>query len=647
MADYSSWFHTIAQGGLGPKPVVDNDVLTRNVLRGAQIKEQETRNRLMDMQVKELEKMMGSKGENGGAIGSPTDIQSAIQALANPNMSGGGGQRQEIPSVQGSGQSPQMMPSQGGNNLQPLQIPNQQPINVQQGLYDSTQNRQQGIPMIGSNIPPLNMAGSPQAQPLSQRATPFNIGGPNALPNYPIRSNNDPLRDQNTGQQPIQQQNRYSPNQQVQQTVQQPQQQEIQQYREQNIPQPEPSRLPAIAKTLQSLGSQIENMATPEQAKKVVDYANSPKVAENLNYVGIVPNSVKYYPDKMKKGPLGFEIFDPTIECQMEVNGHNNQFFAKNIPGYEPKVGDRFKVELNNKMQLKGVPEQVKSLLSKEQLSNERELLNASLNHPDQRVRSDAKKILKEHESSLVRIASAKAKEQDGRNLSDVESMAEALKKGTISLSSIKNTRGVALSNKVMSEVRKEYPNFNFTFMEANRKYIESSTNQRILGAVDASLPRVQMLAEQAENLKNSNIPAINRVMKEILTQTGSSTYTDFESNRNAIVQEVNTALSGSSVSSDMRVSIELENLKSARSPKQLLGAIGNLREALLARRESSQQYIYPMEVVRGEMTISEFNENVKKKYRGKYGEEIKSNKTGNSKYSSMSNEELLKALGN
>jgi hypothetical protein len=127
------------------------------------------------------------------------------------------------------------------------------------------------------------------------------------------------------------------------------------------------------------------------------------------------------------------------------------------------------------------------------------------------------------------------------------------------------------------------------------------------------------MLAEQAEKLGNTPIPAWNSVLKQLSVQTGDDKYTNFMSNRNAIVQEVNTALSGSSQSSDMRVQIELDNLREARSPKQLAGSIVNLREALLARRESSMQYIYPMEVVRGEMTKAQFDKNIAAKYRGKY----------------------------
>lgn len=229
----------------------------------------------------------------------------------------------------------------------------------------------------------------------------------------------------------------------------------------------------------------------------------------------------------------------------------------------------------------------------------------------------------------------------------DIPDLAMSLKNGEIGLAQIKNTRGIAISNKVISKVRKEFPHYNFIYQDANAKYLTSTTNARIIGAVDASLPRVNMLVAQAENLRNTKFPLWNKVLKELSVQTGDPAYTNFMSNRNAIVQEVNTALSGSSQSSDMRVQIELDNLREARSPEQLVGAISNLREALIARKDSSMQYIYPMEVVRGEKTGAQWNDEMKKRYQGKFTPESSVSKPGGSKKSvkEMSDEELLNSL--
>ena len=107
--------------------------------------------------------------------------------------------------------------------------------------------------------------------------------------------------------------------------------------------------------------------------------------------------------------------------------------------------------------------------------------------------------------------------------------------------------------------------------------------------------------------------------MAAVLTETGKPAYTNYESNRNAIVQEINTALSGSSQSSDIRLQIELDNLKSARSPAQIKGAIGNLRAALEARLDVDLSPLYPIEVVRGEKTLAQYKKELYDKYRNDY----------------------------
>jgi hypothetical protein len=126
-------------------------------------------------------------------------------------------------------------------------------------------------------------------------------------------------------------------------------------------------------------------------------------------------------------------------------------------------------------------------------------------------------------------------------------------------------------------------------------------------------------LADQVKALPNVDINTINRVMKVTLTEMGKPPYTDFESNRNAIVQEINTGLSGSAVGSDFRVQIELDNLKSARSPRQIVGAIGNLTEAVISRLDASLSPIYPLSVVQGKETMGRYRERLFKRYRGSY----------------------------
>ena len=136
---------------------------------------------------------------------------------------------------------------------------------------------------------------------------------------------------------------------------------------------------------------------------------------------------------------------------------------------------------------------------------------------------------------------------------------------------------------------------------------------------IEGALPRLALLDDQLKQMPNADFPAINKVMQVVATQTGKPQFTNFESNRNAIVQEINTALSGSATGSDYRVKIEMENLNAARSPVQISGAISNLREALLARLEPSMSPLYSTEVLRGEKTADQYLKELRQKYTGKY----------------------------
>ena len=241
----------------------------------------------------------------------------------------------------------------------------------------------------------------------------------------------------------------------------------------------------------------------------------------------------------------------------------------------------------------------------------------------------------------------------------DVPSLAKAVADGQDAPTAIKGSMGNPVATKVKSEILKTYPKFNFTMADANYKWKQSQTNLRTINYAQGSMQRVAALNEQVAQLKNADIPAINKVMRQVSINLGKPEYTNFESNRNAIVQEVNTALSGSATGSDLRVKIELENLNSARSPKQLVGAIKNLHEALFARLDVDLSPIYPIEVVRGEKSLDQYKRELYKKYKGDYGDHnaATSNfepfdkplpvKTKDGRdVSKLSDKELLKLLG-
>lgn len=197
----------------------------------------------------------------------------------------------------------------------------------------------------------------------------------------------------------------------------------------------------------------------------------------------------------------------------------------------------------------------------------------------------------------------------------DVASLADAVANGQDSTSSIKGSMGNPVATKVKTAVLANHPKFDFAKSDANYKWQVSSVNQRVISQVEGVLPRIQALANQAGALENANFNTINRAWNAVNKEFGRPEVTNFEANRNAIVQEVNTALSGSSTSSDLRVKIELENLKVSRSPQQLMGAINNLNEALLSRLDTQLSIPYPMEVVRGEKTIEQYRAEQREKY--------------------------------
>lgn len=236
------------------------------------------------------------------------------------------------------------------------------------------------------------------------------------------------------------------------------------------------------------------------------------------------------------------------------------------------------------------------------------------------------------------KAADTKAKEDEQLRNIDIDSLAKSVSDGQDAPISIKNTRGANIHAMVKTKVLASYPKFDFSKADANYKWRQSATNQRTINFVGGALPRLGALDAQLKELPNVDLNIINSVMRQVLTQFGKTPYTNYESNRNAIVQEINTALSGTSQSSDERLKLELENLKSARSPQQIKGAIENLRLALEARLDVDLSPLYPIEVVRGEKTEEQYKKELYAKYRNDYsrhygGEQQTTNKPARAEY--------------
>jgi hypothetical protein len=219
----------------------------------------------------------------------------------------------------------------------------------------------------------------------------------------------------------------------------------------------------------------------------------------------------------------------------------------------------------------------------------------------------------------------------------DIASLAQSIADGQDAPTAIKGSMGNPVASKVKTEVLKKYPKFDMMMADANYKWKQSATNQRTINFAGGALPRLGALDDQLAKMPNTDINTINRIMSVVSKEFGKPEYTNFESNRNAIVQEINTALSGTSQGSDLRIKIELENLKSARSPAQISGAISNLRMALEARMDVDLSPLYPIEVVRGEKSMEQYKKELFNKYRGNYSTKQKDSKKVTKKFFSKS----------
>lgn len=207
-----------------------------------------------------------------------------------------------------------------------------------------------------------------------------------------------------------------------------------------------------------------------------------------------------------------------------------------------------------------------------------------------------------EERKSIIEQGKIEAKTK-GINIPSLINMVET---GMDSLEGVKNAFGVPVQALVQSQLAEKNPKFSFIKSDANKRYLTTPQNLRVQALVEASYPRVQSLLQKADALGNLAYPrSLNMGLNALRKEFGSKAIADFESMRNAILSEVNTALTGSSTGSDFRIQLELEQLKTSATPAQLKVSINNLLDALDARGEASSTAPYPMEEVRGEVQFA------------------------------------------
>lgn len=226
---------------------------------------------------------------------------------------------------------------------------------------------------------------------------------------------------------------------------------------------------------------------------------------------------------------------------------------------------------------------------------------------------TQARAVLDRMQQDKIRVAQqSRPVTINAPNDDQTDSLAQMFIRGTFAPSML-SKRGM-LQQTVFPKVTAMYPNFDFNKAEANYRYMVNPANLRSIGLVQAARPRVEDLITKAQNLQNlTNVPVLDKPMNEVRKAVGNVPVADFESLRNAILQEINTALAGSSTQSDYRIKLEMENFNSGRTINQLKAAGNNLLAALDARTDASTATPYPWDVVRGERTVEQWHKDLQK----------------------------------
>lgn len=156
---------------------------------------------------------------------------------------------------------------------------------------------------------------------------------------------------------------------------------------------------------------------------------------------------------------------------------------------------------------------------------------------------------------------------------------------------------------KVMNSFFDQYPSGDFNKAEANIKFMQDPQNMKTQAFVIKLLPRFEQLQQKADALKSSNMPAFNTLANWWGRQIGKPGIVDFDSLKNALVQESESAMTGGSAITDVRLKMGVENIQAANSPSQMAAAIDNYVNALKAKKESAAYILYPWSEVRGEQS--------------------------------------------
>jgi hypothetical protein len=240
-----------------------------------------------------------------------------------------------------------------------------------------------------------------------------------------------------------------------------------------------------------------------------------------------------------------------------------------------------------------------------------------------QPITPEQKAFMETYEGSLPGVLGISAKMEGV----DTEALVNSVVRGNESIEGVKNAFGIPVQARVQSAIASRYPKFSFIKSDANKRYLMSPANLRSAGLAAAAYPRVESLYKKAEAMGNKAPQVINLAWNEARKQLGNVEVVDYETMMKDIVQEVNTALTGSSTASDYRMQVSIDNLKSANTLAQKQVAVKNLLSALQARMDASTNPMYSTPEIMGLINFAGGNEaENRRKFNGWYSEAVSLN---------------------
>jgi hypothetical protein len=196
---------------------------------------------------------------------------------------------------------------------------------------------------------------------------------------------------------------------------------------------------------------------------------------------------------------------------------------------------------------------------------------------------------------AMLRAVAAKGEQKVSVNAASqdqVDVIAPLIAEGRAFLSDF-GKRSPQFQAALLSKVVELNPTYDVGEAEANKKMKQNTVINRsiqILDSITETMP--EFMAANAK-LGLSSFPAWNKAKLFWMEQSGNPDYTAFVNWKNAYSMELANALSGAAAT-DMRIKIELENMKTAASPAQFKAAYDVLTSIIKARKDAFRAPVFP-----------------------------------------------------